>query len=653
MATLKELRDERLRKLEKLREAGVNPYPASSSRTHTTNEATAKFEEYQGKTVTVGGRVKAIRKFGKIAFIVLQDATGEIQLFLRPDNFETYDTKNSELGFEHLQLLDSGDFIEASGILIKTQTGEISVEVKKMRLLTKSLRPLPTDQEGFTNKEERLRRRYVDTNVNKNVRERFVRRSKFWQATRDFLNKAGFIEINTPILEHTTGGADANPFVTHMDALDQDFYLRISHELPLKRLIGGGYEKVYDIGPRFRNENYSDEHLPEHIAMEWYWAYADWRDGMKFQTEMFKYVIQETFGTLQFKLSNFDIDLTKEWEQWDYAETIQKHYGLDVYDCSLDEIKKALADHKLEVEKTENKARGIDKLWKNIRKNVAGPIWLVNTPLFISPLAKNNPDNPNTVERFQPVIAGTELGNGWSELNDPVDQLNRFMEQQSMRDAGDDEAQMLDIDYVEMLEYGMPPACGWGNSERVFWIFEGVTAREGVIFPQLRSEIDETTKKIYPEVFNIQARAVGGFSRPQKFNKRIVAVVNKELEPWRVTNAVAHMSAIIGNEIEKKELTSGDFFVGSDGVALPRNSQYPIIIMRASDSELHKLYAKVAEKKLTHHVFIKEMQDTTDDKEIINTLKSQPIADTNFYGLTFFAPNELADELTKDFQLFS
>ncbi len=506
MATLKELRDERLRKLEDLKALGVNPYPASSARSHALSEIIQKFDELEGKEASVVGRVVAIRKFGKIAFISLKDASGKLQLFLRPDNFSQADPKNSEIAFSQLSLLDSSDFIEASGRVIKTQTGEISVEVKKLRLLAKSLRPLPTDQEGFTDKEQRLRRRYVDTNINKDVYERFVRRSKFWQATRDFLNKEGFIEINTPVLEHTTGGADANPFVTHMDALDQDFYLRISHELPLKRLIGGGYEKVYDIGPRFRNENYSDEHLPEHIAMEWYWAYADWRGGMKFQTELFKYVVRETFGTLQFKLGQFDIDLDKDWEEWDYAETIQKHYGLDVYGCTLEEVKKALADHKLEVAKTENKARGIDKLWKSIRKDVAGPIWLVNTPLFISPLAKTNADKPETVQRFQPVIAGTELGNGWSELNDPLEQLGRFVEQQRMRDAGDDEAQMLDIDYVEMLEYGMPPACGWGHSERVFWVLEGVSAREGVIFPQLRHEIDETTKKIYPEVYGITER---------------------------------------------------------------------------------------------------------------------------------------------------
>jgi lysyl-tRNA synthetase class 2 len=234
--------------------------------------------------------------------------------------------------------------------------------------------------------------------------------------------------------------------------------------------------------------------------MEWYWAYADWRDGMKFMTDMYRYVLEQTFGSLKFKIGDFDVDLSKEWEEWDYAETIQKHYSIDVFNCSLDEVKKALADNKLEVEKADNKARGIDKLWKNIRKDVVGPVWLVNTPTFISPLSKANPDRPETVQRFQPIVAGSEIGNGFSELNDPIDQLNRFVEQQQMRDAGDEEAMMLDIDYVEMLEYGMPPACGWGYSERVFWVFEGVTAREGVPFPQLRHEIDEVTKTIYPDI---------------------------------------------------------------------------------------------------------------------------------------------------------
>lgn len=500
MATLKELRDERLRKLEDLKALGINPYPAEAHRTHNTRDIHDKFGELEGQDATVSGRIVSIRKFGKIAFVVIKDETAELQLFWRHNDDALADRANSELLLADITLLDPGDFVEASGKVIKTQTGEESIEIAKLRLLTKSLRPMPTKQDGFTNKEERMRRRYVDMNVNDDVRQRFVRRSKFWQATRDFLNQHDFTEVNVPVLEHTTGGADANPFVTHMDALDQDFYLRISHELPLKRLLGAGFERVYDIGPRFRNENYSDEHLPEHVAMEWYAAYWNWRDGMKFMTDMYRHVLQTTFGTLQFKLGDFDVDLNKEWEEWDYVETIQTRYGIDPLTTTIAEVAAKLKEHKLEVEKTENIARGIDKLWKNIRKDVAGPIWLVNTPLYISPLAKANPDRPETTQRFQAVVAGSELCNGFSELNDPQEQLQRFLEQQNMRDAGDDEAMMLDIDFVEMLEYGMPPACGLGFSERVFWIFEGVTAREGVPFPQLRHEIDEVTKTIYPDV---------------------------------------------------------------------------------------------------------------------------------------------------------
>lgn len=498
MATLQDYRDERLRKLTALRELGIDPYPAHTERTHDCATVVMQYDELAGQKVTVAGRVVSIRSFGKLAFIKLQDASGEVQLYLQRDTMAELDAPRGILGMKQLKLLDTGDFVEATGTVLKTKTGEISVGVRELRLLAKALRPLP---EKLENKEERFRRRYVDMNVNPAVRQRFYRRSTFWQATRDYLNQHGFTEVNVPVLEHTTGGADANPFVTHMDALDgQQFYLRISHELPLKRLLGAGFEKVYDIGPRFRNENYSDEHLPEHIAMEWYAAYWDWQQGMRFMEDMYKYVLERTFGTLQFTLGEFEVDMSGKWEVWDYAEVIHKHYHIDVYNTTIEEVAAKLKEHGLEVEKTDSIPRGIDKLWKNIRKGVAGPVWLVNTPKFISPLSKTNPDNPQTVERFQPVIAGSELGNGFSELNDPIDQLNRFVEQQQMRDAGDEEAMMLDIDYVEMLEYGMPPACGWGFSERVFWIFEGVTAREGVPFPQLKSDIDETTRAVYPGV---------------------------------------------------------------------------------------------------------------------------------------------------------
>lgn len=504
MANLKELRDERLRKLDELKALGINPYPARSNRTHKAEQIQNDFEKLEGSDVTADGRIVGIRKFGKLAFIVLKDDSGQVQLFFKEGQLDEPNFSNSELGLEQINLLDSGDFVEASGEVIKSKTGEISIAVKKLRLLTKSLRSMPTQQEGFTNKEERLRRRYVDMNVNEDVRQRLIRRSNFWRATRDFLLDNNFVEVNIPVLEQTTGGADANPFVTHMDALDQDFYLRISHELPLKRLIGAGFEKVFDIGPRFRNENYSDEHLPEHVAMEWYWAYADWEDGMKFTQDMVRFIADKTWGTRQFKLMNGqEVYLGKDGEDFprvSFVGVIKERYGLDVFECSLEDAVAELKKIGGEVEKIDNKSRVIDKLWKKIRVELAGPAFLVDVPDFLQPLAKLQTGDSRLTDQFNLLLGGTEACKAYSELNDPIDQLGRFTEQQKLRDSGDDEAMMLDIDFVEMLEYGMPPTCGYGHAERLFWILEGVTAREGVPFPQLRAEVDEVTRGIYPDL---------------------------------------------------------------------------------------------------------------------------------------------------------
>lgn len=506
MATLKDYRDERLRKLNEIQELGVDPYPAKAHRTHTNAEIISGFEKLENQSVSVVGRIKSIRKFGKLAFIVIRDSTQDLQLFIRAsDDPVSVDRSLNELAMPiEIRLLDSGDFIGCSGRVIKTQTGEISVNCEKVQLLTKSLRPLPTEQEGFTNKEERLRRRYVDTNANPDVFQRYIRRSQFWQATRDFLMKNGFLEINIPVLENKAGGADANPFVTHMDALDQDFYLRISHELPLKRLLVGGYEKVFDIGPRFRNENYSDEHLPEHVAMEWYLAYADWEMGMEFTQRLVRYVADKAWGRRDFTLMNgHNIDLGDDgvnWPRVSFVDVIRDNYGIDVFDTTIEEVANALKENKLEVEKTESIPRGLDKLWKKVRVTLSGPAFLVDIPTYLQPLAKCQKADPRLTEQFNLLLGGTEACKAYSELNDPIDQLGRFVEQQNMRDGGDDEAMMMDIDYVEALEYGMPPACGFGYSERLFWMLEGVTAREGVPFPQLRSEVDDVTKNIYPEL---------------------------------------------------------------------------------------------------------------------------------------------------------
>ncbi|MBC7764463.1 lysine--tRNA ligase [Microbacteriaceae bacterium] len=504
MATLKEYRDERIKKLEKLRSLGYDPYPARANRTAMNDKISADFASSEGKVETVFGRVKSIRKFGKIAFIVIRDFSGTLQLFLQAQTLHASDATKGFIGIEDLNLLDTGDFIEATGTVIKTKTNEISLELTELKLITKALRPMPLEHESFTDKEERLRRRYVDMNVNIDVRDRFVRRSKFWQSTRDFLISKEFIEVNNNVLEATAGGADANPFVTHMDALDQDFFLRISHELPLKRLLVAGFEKVFEIGPRFRNENYSDEHLPEHNAMEWYWASADWEMGMELTEEMIRYVVDKTWGTRVFTLADGkQLDFGKDGEHFariSFLEVLKTQYGIDVFESSIEDIQAKLIEEKLEVEKIDNRIRSLDKLWKKYRKTITGPVFLIDIPVFMQPLAKTNKNNPLLTEQFNLVFGGSEMCKAFSELNDPIDQLDRFMQQEELRDAGDDEAQMLDIDFVEALEYGMPPACGLGYSERIFWSLEGVSAREGTPFPQLKSEVDETTKSIYKNI---------------------------------------------------------------------------------------------------------------------------------------------------------
>jgi lysyl-tRNA synthetase class 2 len=526
MATLKELRNVRIDKLKELRQKGIDPYPATSNKDTTCDQITTNFEKLENRSVNVGGRIMSLRGHGKLMFADIKDSSGKVQLYIKEENFSKPNYKYSELGFDDLHLLDVGDFVEGTGKVVKTQSGQISVEVEKIRLLTKSLRPLPDKWEGLKDREVRARRRYLDTTVNEDVFLRFVRRAKFWEAHREFFKKHGFLEINIPVLEHIPGGADAKPFVTHMEAIDQDFYLRISHELYLKRLIGGGYDRVYEIGPRFRNEGLSDEHLPEHMAMEFYWAYADWQQGMQFIEDLFTYVIERVYGDKKiFDIRGFKVDFSKKWERLDFAEIMKKTYGINVHNTTVEEVGALLKKHNIKGDFQNNLERGIDNLWKGIRKNLAGPLFLINHPKYLSPLSKSKVDEPFIVERCQPIIAGSELGNGWSELNDPLDQFDRFKKQQELRDSGDEEAQWLDIDYVEMLEYGMPPTFGWGHSERVFWFLEDVTAREGVPFPQLKHELDPVTVDIYG-LDNIQIKPVA----PKKIvEKKHDTEVSREL----------------------------------------------------------------------------------------------------------------------------
>jgi len=497
MATLKELRNERINKLNTLKELGINPYTPRSKKDVANDDVIKNFEKFESKEVNLTGRIHSIRSHSQLVFMDMHDFSGKIQLYIKEDQLAPTNIKNQNLGFSHLNLLDIGDFVQAKGVVTKTNTGEVSLLAKEIKLLTKSVRPLPDKHEGLKDPDTIYRRRYLDLAVNRDRRELFLRKSKFWDACREYLKKKGFTEVETPILEHVTGGADAKPFVTHHEALDEDFYLRISTELYLKRLIGGGYEKIYTFGPNFRNEGLSDEHLQEFYQLEWYWAYADYKNNMKLVRDLFRYVAKKVYGSTQFTKGEYTFDLEDKWERIQYTKIIEEKFGVDVFKTPDEEILQILKDNHVELPGMITRNRLIDNLWKLIRKDIAGPAFLINQPKFISPLAKEIPGKEHLTERFQVIIAGSELGNGYTELNDPFDQLERFKQQQQARDQGDEEAQMMDIDYVEMLEYGMPPTSGYGQSERVFWFLENITAREGTLFPQMRSKMDEVTKEIY------------------------------------------------------------------------------------------------------------------------------------------------------------
>ena len=487
MATrIDEILTERRRKIEELTRLGIDLYPARSQKDTSNGEVVANFGKYEGKNLNLTGRIISWREHGKLTFGHLYDQSGKIQLFVRADAIEPTSKEKQVLGFSDLKLLDVGDFIQVRGEIVKTKTGEVSVLVATIKLLTKSLRPLPEKWVGIKDPETAFRKRYLDLLMSPDKKERFMRKARFWEANRKFMKDHGFIEVETPVLETTVGGADARPFVTHMNALDQDFFLRISTELFEKRLLAAGFEKIYTLGPNFRNEGMDDEHLPEFYQLEWYWAYADYRDGMKFVKEMYRYIAKEVYGRTKFTSRGMTYDLADEWEEIDYAGVIKEKLGIDIFSATDGAMLKVVKAKGLKLAGDINRARLIDNLWKLVRKEIAGPAFLINEPKFMSPLAKSKPENPELTERFHVIIAGSELGNGYSELNNPVDQRERFEAQQKAREEGDEEAQMMDPDFVEMLEYGMPPTCGWGHSERLFWFLEDVSAREGTLFPPLR-----------------------------------------------------------------------------------------------------------------------------------------------------------------------
>lgn len=484
MSALDEIRAERLRKLRLLEEKGVNPYPNRARRTHEIAQVLSDFESLEKNKahVVADGRIRAIRTHGGSSFVDIEDGTGKIQLFLKKD----------EIGEEAFDLFqsaaDNGDFVEAAGSLVRTKSGQESIQVSEWRMLAKTLLPVPDQWYGLSDEDERFRKRYLDMLLNEQTAATARRRSVFWNAFRSYLLERGFVEVETPVLENTTGGAEARPFVTHHNALDIDVYLRISAgELWQKKLLVGGLPKTFEIGRIFRNEGMSREHLQDYTQLEFYQAYSDYEEGMRMVQDLYRHVAQETFGTLTFTIGEHEVDLAKQWEVYDFCEIIRKEYDLDPLTATLDDVKAALKKTGIEKDMdTMNIERGVDLLWKKMRKGVSGPGFLIGVPVYLEPLAKRSEKDDRVVERFQVILAGSEMGKGFSELNNPTDQRERFEKQQALRDAGDDEAQMADMEFVEALEYGMPPAFGFGCSERLFSFLRNMDVREAQLFPLMR-----------------------------------------------------------------------------------------------------------------------------------------------------------------------
>ena len=490
MPAIDDITQQKINKLNALREAGIEPYPYGYHRSHTAQEAVNILElhkdTYQDREiiVNVAGRLMSKRGMGKTSFMDLRDGSGKIQLFFRINNLEEK--------WNQVKTLDIGDIVGAKGKLFYTRTGEPSIEVRDFTLLAKSLQPLPEKWHGLVDVEKRYRQRYLDLISNPDVKRTFEIRCKVITAIRDFLNQRGFIEVETPVLQPEAGGATARPFITHYNALDRDFYLRIALELHLKRLIIGGFDKVYEMGHVFRNEGIDFKHNPEYTMLETYEAYVDYQDVMKMVEEMVSTVCQQVLGTMKVEYDGHLIDFTPPWRRLEMRQAIIHYAGIDIEKFpDTESLKEEMLRRGMQFDTSKGRGKLIDELVSTyVDRELIQPTFLYDYPIEMSPLAKKKPGSEHLVERFEPYVAGMEIGNAFTELNDPIDQRQRFMKQMEERAKGDEEAQKLDEDFVLAMEHGMPPTGGLGiGIDRLVMVLTNHTSiREVIIFPALREK---------------------------------------------------------------------------------------------------------------------------------------------------------------------
>ncbi|MES2470695.1 MAG: lysine--tRNA ligase [Patescibacteria group bacterium] len=629
MASLEEIREIRLKKLKLLEEAGMDCFPSKVPRDMCLRDTKANFEAFEkaNKEVNVAGRVMAIRGQGAIIFAVLDDGKDKLQAVFKKDDMP------EDLFKLFTDGVDVGDFVSVTGPLFVTQRGEQSILAKKWTMASKSLAPLPEKWHGLQDIDERFRKRYLDFIMNPELRDLFFKKAKFWEVTRRILKEEGFLEVETPTLETTTGGAEATPFKTHHNDFDLDVYLRISiGELWQKRLMAGGFQRTFEIGRAYRNEGSSPDHLQEFTNFEFYAAWMDYNQGMALSEKMMKAVAEEVFGKTEFTTRGHTFDLKNEWKKLDYVTTVREMTGIDVLAASEDEMKAKLKELKVKFD-GENKERLTDTLWKYCRKQISGPAWLINHPKLVSPLSKAKKDNPLLTERFQLILAGAEVCNGFSELNDPVDQKQRFDLQNKLIEAGDSEAMMPDHEFVEMLEHGMPPACGFAYGDRLFAFFVDKTAREIQMFPLMRPKDQEVAKV--------------------KEGKIAVALIDESLnlKDWEKLNTAAHLAASLGAHVGRSLLMQ-DKISTKDGNKINLNIQHAIMMKNvASQKELLSVLQEAKAAGLEVEEFTREMISTTNDKKVIAATLQKNYDEIERLGILIFGPKSVVEGLTKDFKL--
>ncbi len=491
-----ELIKRRFEELKELNEKGVETYAYSFDVDSYSEDIKQNYKEEEKRNVKIAGRIMAIRRMGKASFAHIMDDKGRIQIYLRKD----------EIGDQYaaFKLMDIGDIVGVEGYVFKTKTGEISVHVSSLKLLSKSLLPLPiakeaTDEQGnkviydqFVDKELRYRQRYVDLIVNPDVKEIFKKRSRIITAMRKYLDEQGYLEVETPILQPLYGGAAARPFITHHNSLDIDLYLRIADELYLKRLIVGGFNGVYEISKDFRNEGMDRSHNPEFTMMELYVPYKDYEWMMNFVELLITKIASEVFGTLEFVYESSQINFKSPWKRISFVEAIEDKTGINVITCSDDEMKGLAKNLGIDLGAAKGRAKLIDEIFsETVEPGLIQPTFVIDYPLLLSPLAKRHRSKEGVVERFETYVAGREICNAFSELNDPVDQRNRFEEQVKLKEAGDEEAHQVDEDFLRAIQYGMPPTAGLGiGIDRLVMLFTNQSSiRDVILFPQMKPEM--------------------------------------------------------------------------------------------------------------------------------------------------------------------